>query len=113
MGRQMHESLDPGLVHPELAPLVHAMAEFTISAETLPDVRAGSRVGPPVSTEAVERTDHIVDDARGIVIRLHRPRNVEGRRPCAFSIHGGGYVLGNRAMDDVKLTDWVTTLGCI
>lgn len=109
----MAEAITPDQVHPELAPLLTAMPAFTISARTLPSLRAGSPVTPAVSTDAVECTEHVVDEQRGVVLRLHTPKHAEGPRPCALSIHGGGYVLGNRAMDDAKLADWATTLGCI
>jgi acetyl esterase/lipase len=30
-----------------------------------------------------------------------------------YSIHGGGYVVGNRFMDDERLSRWVRQLGCV
>ncbi|MFO7592142.1 MAG: alpha/beta hydrolase [Acidimicrobiia bacterium] len=109
----MTDAITPDQVHPELAPALAAFPPFDLSNETVAVVRSGTVLGPPTSTETVERTDHVVDAERGVVVRVHRPRGVAGPLPCAFSIHGGGYVLGNREMDDVKLGRWAGTLGCL
>lgn len=100
-------------VDPEIAPLLDAMVGFRVSADTLPTFRESTPVGDTVSTDDVERAEHVVDEARGIVVRVHRPRGAAGPHPCAYSIHGGGYVLGNRDMDDAKLARWARRLGCV
>ncbi|HEU5301618.1 MAG TPA: alpha/beta hydrolase [Acidimicrobiia bacterium] len=109
----MTDAITPDQFHPELAPLLESMPPFEFSAETLELVRSGMVLGPPTSTETVERTDHVVDEARGVVVRVHRPRDLDGLGPCAFSIHGGGYIVGNREMDDAKLGRWAADLGCV
>ncbi|HUV10705.1 MAG TPA: alpha/beta hydrolase [Acidimicrobiia bacterium] len=108
----MTDAITPDQIHRELAPLLAAMPPFEFSAETIDVVRSGMVLGPPTSTDSVERTDHVVDEARGVVVRVHLPRGVDGPRPCAFSIHGGGYIVGNREMDDAKLGRWAG-IGCV
>ena len=50
---------------------------------------------PPELSDAVERTDHVVSEDPHVVVRVHRPKGVEGALPCFYSIHGGGYVFGS------------------
>jgi len=109
----MTDAITPDQIHPELAPLLEAMPPLEFSAETLDLVRSGMVLGPPTSTESVEVADHVVDEARGLVVRVHRPREVDGTCPAALSIHGGGYIIGNREMDDAKLARWAERLGVV
>ncbi len=109
----MTDAITPEQIHPELAPLLESMPPFEFSAETLEMVRSAMVPASPISTETVERTDHVVDEARGIVVRVHRPRDVTDPAPCAFSIHGGGYIIGTREMDDAKLGRWAERLGVV
>ncbi len=109
----MTDAITPDQLHPELAPLLEAMPPFEFSADTIADVRAGFPAGPPTSTDTVERTDVVVDETRGVIVRVHRPQGSTGPRPCVFSIHGGGYIIGNRDMDDAKLGRWAEHLGVI
>lgn len=109
----MTDAITPEQVHPEIAPLLAAMPPFEFSAATLEMVRSAMVPAPPVSTDTVERVDHVVDEARGVIVRVHRPRDADGSRPCAFSIHGGGYIVGTRDMDDAKLGRWAASLGVV
>lgn len=66
----------------------------------------------PLSDE-VEREDQTVPGPEGapdVVIRIHRPVGLDGPAPCLFSIHGGGYVLGHRSMDDLRMDRWCPRL---
>ncbi len=55
----------------------------------------------------VERSDHVVQDDSSVFVRVHRPvKGVERLRPCVYSIHGGGYVIGSCDMDDPKFDRW-------
>jgi acetyl esterase/lipase len=58
------------------------------------------------STDAVERSDHAVPGDPDVPIRIHRPRGASGPLPAVFSIHGGGYVLGDFNMDDERFEAW-------
>lgn len=104
--------VDP--LDPEVAAVLEAFPAFTVSAEVVEMLQAATRAGPPVSTDAVERTEHVVDAARGVIVRVHRPRAAPTTpRPCAFSIHGGGYVFGSRDLDDPQLERWAIGLGLV
>jgi acetyl esterase/lipase len=46
-------------------------------------------------------------------LRVHRAKGAGGARPCVYSIHGGGYVLGSNTMDDPRLEDWCPKLGVV
>ena len=55
----------------------------------------------------VERSDHVVQDDSSVFVRVHRPEKGEERlRPCVYSIHGGGYVIGSCDTDDPKFDRW-------
>jgi acetyl esterase/lipase len=97
--------------------LAGAVPDLTLDDSTLPAVRKLlSDLAPPEATEpsaGVTRADHLVDEERGVVVRVHRPPEESGPRACVYSMHGGGYVLGNRAMDDARLDRWCSRFGCV
>lgn len=67
-------------------------------------------------SDRVQREDLAVpgpDGAPEVVVRIHRPAGLSGPAPCLYSIHGGGYVLGNRSMDDLRMDSWCPELGFI
>jgi acetyl esterase/lipase len=66
----------------------------------------------PVS-DAVERTDHIVPGEPEIPIRVHRPHGATGSRPCLYSMHGGGYVLGSHEAEDAMFDRLCPELGLV
>jgi len=99
--------------------IVAALAENPVGVElsidvlpTLREVRSAMFAAVALS-DAVERTDHVVSDDPRVVVRVHRPKGVEGPRPCVYSIHGGGYVLGTYEMDDARFDRWCTRFGCV
>jgi acetyl esterase/lipase len=63
-------------------------------------------VGELDLSDAVERQDHVVSEDPSVIVRVHRPVGVTGPLPCLYSIHGGGYVIGDRSMDDAKFDRW-------
>ena len=77
----------------------------------LEEIRAAPLIVPAELSDDVERTDHVLDEASGLVARVHRPRRVDGALPCLYSIHGGGYVAGSYEADDVKFDRWCQALG--
>jgi acetyl esterase/lipase len=105
------------LVDPEIVPLLSAMPPLgSLSTETLPEIRAGRDARVVELTDRVTRTDITVPgapDDPDITLRIHRPAHVDGPLPAIYSIHGGGYVLGTRAMDDERMDHWCPTLGCV
>jgi acetyl esterase/lipase len=56
-------------------------------------------------SDGVERTDHETR-AHGPVVRVHRPVGAVGPMPCLYWMHAGGYVLGNRFLDDLRFDTW-------
>ena len=91
--------MDAVILDDEIAP---ALADAPIAFRALG--RSASRpcattrgemfAGVPLS-DAVERTEHVVSDDPHVVVRVHRPKGVDGPLPCLYSIHGGGYILGS------------------
>ena len=68
--------------------------------------------GVPLS-DGVERTDHVVSEDPRVVVRVHRPKGIDGPLPCVYSIHGGGYVLGSYDMDDAKFDRQCVHFPCV
>ncbi|MEY2569758.1 MAG: hypothetical protein QOE63_108 [Acidimicrobiaceae bacterium] len=106
--RQPKELLDS-----ELASLIEPFAWITYNDETIPEMRQLLGEAAPESTGAVERSDVIVAADLDIVVRVHRPWEVAADAPAILSMHGGGYVIGNRNLDDQRLERMCSTLGCI
>ncbi|MCU1375741.1 MAG: lipase, partial [Actinomycetia bacterium] len=94
---------------PELKPVIDVFPLLELSTEVLPLMR-GALGAPAALSDAVERTEHLVGD---VPVRVHRPVGVAGPLPCVVSIHGGGYVLGSYAMDDVTFDEWCPALGVV
>ena len=101
----------------ELDPWIAKMAGDipfpTINAETLASVRETPLRAPVELSDRVERTDHIVLDDPRVSVRVHRPVGDARPRPCVYSIHGGGYVMGSCDMDDAKFDRWCQDLDII
>ena len=109
-------AMDAVILDDEIAPaLAAAPIGFELSADVLPAMRAarGEMFGGVPLSDAVERTDHVVSDDPHVVVRVHRPRGVEGPLPCVYSIHGGGYVLGSYDMDDAKFDRQCVHFPCV
>jgi acetyl esterase/lipase len=107
--------MDEAMLDPELVPLAGNAPVLELSIEVVTVMRSqGSVFGPPPElTDGVERTDHVVQDDPRVVVRVHRPRGVEGPLPCVYSIHGGGYVFGSYDMDDVKFDSLCVSHRCV
>jgi acetyl esterase/lipase len=75
-----------------------------------------SMFAAPVEIPAsVVTHDHLVvgDDGHEVLVRLYRPRDATSARPALYWIHGGGLVLGNVGMDDLRCADLVEQLGIV
>jgi acetyl esterase/lipase len=103
----------PDAVDPELAALIGPVAWMTYSDDTVAEMGALLVAGPPASTPEVQRVDLTVPGDPPVVVRVHRPTNVSGPAPAIFGIHGGGYVIGNRTLDDPRFERWCAHLGCV
>lgn len=99
---------------PEITSLLPAYTTAEYSRETLPELRSARIVASaPVLSDEVERTDHVIHNDPPTIIRLHRPRGAEGTLPCLYAIHGGGYILGDRTMEDARLDAWCRRISCV
>jgi acetyl esterase/lipase len=99
------------LLDPEVAPAIGMIPFDTLTAANLASVRGRSRVVEV--SGVVDCTDHLVPAGPPVPVRVHRPPGVEGARPCLYSMHGGGYVLGSHAMDDALFDKWCQELGIV
>jgi acetyl esterase/lipase len=66
-----------------------------------------------IGSEAVERSDHVVDAEHGVTIRAHRPVDRDGALPCLVWLHGGGFVTGSYLMDGPRLEGLATRLDAV
>ena len=101
------------LLDPEIAPAIAAFPAFALSVEALADIRGASFPMEVELSDTVERTDHVVPGDPDVTVRVHRPVGASSPRPCVYSIHGGGYVIGSYEMDDPIMDRWCNTLGIV
>jgi acetyl esterase/lipase len=107
--------VDAVILDPELIPLLDAAPRFELTLTSLAAMRAQSAEALPAValSDAVERSDHVVRADPELMVRVHRPKGHAGALPCVYAMHGGGYVLGNAAMDDARFDRWCPALGCV
>ena len=101
------------LLDPEIAPAIAAFPAFALSVEALADIRGASFPMEVELSDTVERTDHVVPGDPDVTVRVHRPVGASSPRPCVYSIHGGGYVIGSYEMDDPIMDRWCNALGIV
>jgi acetyl esterase/lipase len=103
-------------VDPEIAAVLSGSVRLSaLSRQALPGLRQQitSRLESLSLSERVTRTDIAVPGPAGqpdVIIRLHTPAGLTGPAPALYSVHGGGYVVGHRAMDDLRFDDWCPEL---
>jgi acetyl esterase/lipase len=108
-------TLDPqfedaiNLILPTL-PALHAdmLADLRIQRQSVLDLQELS--------DRVERRDYVIPGPPGapeVTVRIHTPAGLTTPAPCLYSMHGGGYVLGHRAIDDGRFDDWCPELGFV
>jgi acetyl esterase/lipase len=109
--------MDEAVLDPELVPLAVNAPVLELSDEFIAAMRGAGQSRlfgePPQLSDAVERTDHVVSEDPKVVVRVHRPKGVDGALPCVYSIHGGGYVFGSYDMDDLKFDALCPELRCV
>lgn len=109
------------LVDPELVAALDLFPALTLTAESLPQIRAGIKemntqeaAGLP-DFSAISVSEHLVPGALGmpdVRVLLYLPANVEAPLPALLWIHGGGYVLGSADQDDLQVKSVVSAVGC-
>ena len=108
--------MDEVILDPDITEGLAAFPPFDFSPESLAEIRqntAANVVAPDQLSDRVERTEHEVPGDPAVMVRVHRPKGVDGPLPCVYSIHGGGYVIGSYDMDDVKFDRWCTLFDCV
>lgn len=93
-------------IHPELRKAARFTPRALISARTLPVIRR-------LTGLQRARTDNVdvLTLESGIGIRLYRPAGAAATTPALLWIHGGGYVIGTAAQDDLLCRKFVKELG--
>jgi acetyl esterase/lipase len=97
------------------AAVLEALPDLTIDADRLPELRELlAALAVPPDLDGVDVVEHEVDAAAGVVVRVLSPAGATAsKRPAVFWIHGGGYIIGNRFMDDSRSSTWVRELDCV
>lgn len=93
--------------HPDLARTARFIPRTMITPYTLSLVRGGTRLLGRRAPADVE----VLTLASGARVRLHRPPGATGPGPGLVWIHGGGYVIGTAAQDDVICRRFARDLG--
>ncbi len=93
--------------HPELRSKGRVITKLPIRPLTLPIFRAGARLQSRLPARGVE----VLTIADGVGVRLFRPEGVTAPGPALLWIHGGGYVLGTAAQDDLLCKRYAAGLG--
>jgi acetyl esterase/lipase len=93
--------------HPDLARTARFIPRTMITPYTLSLVRGGTRLLGRRAPADVE----VLTLASGARVRLHRPPGATGHGPGLVWIHGGGYVIGTAAQDDVICRRFARDLG--
>jgi acetyl esterase/lipase len=108
------------LLDPEIAAVLAAMPIDLggllggLTDDNVAGVREAMGAMPtPELSDGVLRTDHVVDTATGVRVRVHRPRGATGDLPCVYWMHGGGLVLGDHEGDDARFDRWCQLLDCV
>lgn len=101
-----------GLLGVEYATGLAEIPPFTVNDDTLTVMRQTLIAPPPVDTTGVVFEDHTLPGG-DVVVRVHQPTEPGTGRPCVYSIHGGGYVLGSFVMDDARFARWCPMFDCV
>ncbi len=99
---------------PDVREILATIGDFSLSADTLEQLRGQPLRAAGPSSGAVEHTDYLVPGPSGgpdVPVRVHRPRDARGTLPCVYSIHVGGFVMGSH-LGDGRLDSWCPALRC-
>jgi acetyl esterase/lipase len=93
--------------HPDLKRIARLIPRSMITPSSLPVFRVAGRLTDRRTPKDVEK----LTLTSGVKVRVHRPPNAEGTGPGLLWIHGGGYVIGSAAQDDVVCRRFARELG--
>jgi acetyl esterase/lipase len=105
------------LLSPEFAAAAGTFPAFGVATDNLAIVRQAivelaASAPTPADPPEVTTIDHQVPGSDAIV-RVYRPRGLDGVLPGFYSMHGGGYVLGSYELDNDRVGRWCQQLGCV
>jgi acetyl esterase/lipase len=81
-----------------------------LDAERLRDFRVEFSMPVP---DGLEITDRQIPGDPEVTVRVFRSRSASGAAPCIYSMHGGGYILGSRELDNDVFGRWCPELGVV
>ncbi len=93
--------------HPELRSRARVIPKSPIRPLTLPFFRVATRLLNRAAGRGVE----VLTIADGVGVRLFRPAGGTASGPALLWIHGGGYVIGTAAQDDLLCRRYAAKLG--
>jgi triacylglycerol lipase len=110
------------LVDPETVPLLDAFQPFEFTDATLPAIREGMNAPQPGAPDPAElypgvtRTEHSIPGLDGdpdVGILLYEPAERATAAPAMVWIHGGGFIIGTAANDDLVCRRMAAQTGCV
>jgi acetyl esterase/lipase len=117
----LHPNIDPEL-GAALLESPRPLADLsTVRQEDLPDRRVQmnamrAAMAPVALDDRVTIEDRTVPGPDGepdIRLRIYRLAGQEGTVPGIYWIHGGGMIIGDPEMDDLRMVEYVLQLGCV
>jgi triacylglycerol lipase len=101
------------LIDPELAAIIEPFAYVEYNEAAVKEMREMLPVAAPESLPEVLREDHTISEDPEVIVRTHRPVGQTEPSPAVISMHGGGFIIGNRTFDDPRLGHWSAELGVV
>ncbi|MDP9842173.1 alpha/beta hydrolase [Streptosporangium lutulentum] len=118
---ELHPNIDPELGAALLRSPLPASDLSAIRLEDLPGIRVQmnamrAAMAPVALDDRVTIEDRMVPGPEGepdIRLRIYRLAGQEGAVPGVYWIHGGGMIIGDPEMDDLRMVEYVIRLGCV
>jgi acetyl esterase/lipase len=95
---------------PQIVDAIALLDLGDLDAARLADFRVPFDIPMP---DGVEWEDVQVPGDPEITVRVYRSTTTTGPAPCIYSMHGGGYVIGSREIDNGAFATWCPELGVV